>query len=227
MHLGLVGGIGPAATDYYYRGLIEACAARDVPLELTIAHADAPTLLRHLESDDKAAQVAIYLKLAGRLKAAGAGVVAITSIAGHFCIDEFAAVSPLPIVNMLQETNAAIKSLGLEKVGILGTRTVMESKFYGGIGSAAVVPPSGNDLTDVHEAYIAIAMSGKTTDAQREVFHAAGRRLVADHGVDAVMLGGTDLVLAFDGDDHGFDVIDCAGIHIDALARIAADRQSA
>jgi aspartate racemase len=23
MHIGLIGGIGPAATDYYYRGLIE------------------------------------------------------------------------------------------------------------------------------------------------------------------------------------------------------------
>jgi aspartate/glutamate racemase len=27
MHIGLIGGIGPAATDYYYRGLIEGHAA--------------------------------------------------------------------------------------------------------------------------------------------------------------------------------------------------------
>ena len=41
----------------------------------------------------------------------------------------------------------------------------------------------------------------------------------------AVLLGGTDLVLAFDGGDHGFDVIDCARIHIDALARVAAAQE--
>ena len=45
MHVGLIGGIRPAATDYYYRGLIRAMAARGLPLDLTIAHADAEALL--------------------------------------------------------------------------------------------------------------------------------------------------------------------------------------
>ena len=60
------------------------------------------------------------------------------------------------------------------------------------------------------------------TEAQRELFFAAGRRLVDEQGAQAIMLGGTDLVLAFDGRDCGFDVIDCAGIHIAALAKLAA-----
>lgn len=47
MHIGLIGGIGPAATDFYYRRLIAAFAARAQPLEVTIVHADTPTLLRH------------------------------------------------------------------------------------------------------------------------------------------------------------------------------------
>ena len=37
MHAGLIGGIGPAATDYYYRGLIRIMAARGLPLDLTLA----------------------------------------------------------------------------------------------------------------------------------------------------------------------------------------------
>jgi aspartate racemase len=45
MQIGLIGGIGPAATDFYYRRLISAFAARKTPLELTIVHADTPTLL--------------------------------------------------------------------------------------------------------------------------------------------------------------------------------------
>ena len=47
-HIGLIGGIGPAATDYYYRRIIAAYAESDLELGLTIAHADAPTLLRNL-----------------------------------------------------------------------------------------------------------------------------------------------------------------------------------
>ena len=32
MHIGLIAGIGPAATDFYYRGLIERHAASGIPL---------------------------------------------------------------------------------------------------------------------------------------------------------------------------------------------------
>ena len=45
MHVGLIGGIGPAATDFYYRRLISTFAGKNAALELTIVHADTPTLL--------------------------------------------------------------------------------------------------------------------------------------------------------------------------------------
>ena len=89
MHIGLIGGIGPAATDFYYRRLISTFASEKIPLELTMVHADTPTLLGHLATNDDVAQVAIYLRLAHRLASAGAECVAVTSIAGHFCIDAF------------------------------------------------------------------------------------------------------------------------------------------
>jgi len=47
MHIGLIGGIGPAATEYYYRGLIERHAGSGTQLELTIAHADVHELARN------------------------------------------------------------------------------------------------------------------------------------------------------------------------------------
>jgi len=35
------------------------------------------------------------------------------------------------------------------------------------------------------------------------------------------MLGGTDLFLAFDGRECGFDTVDCAGVHIGAIYAVA------
>jgi aspartate racemase len=150
MHISLIGGIGPAATDFYYRRLISTFANRKTPLELTIAHADTPTLLNNLASNDKAGQAAIFTRLAKRLAPAGANCIAITSIAGHFCIDAFKAASPLPVVGMIVEVNRAIAGRGLSRVGILGTHTVMETRFYGGVTSAEIIPPGGQDLLDVH-----------------------------------------------------------------------------
>jgi len=221
MHIGLIGGIGPAATDFYYRRLISTFAGMKTALELTIVHADTPTLLGNLASNASATQVAIFMKLTNRLAAAGAGCVAITSIAGHFCIDAFKATSALPVVDLISEVNRAVEKRAFKRIGILGTRTVMETRLYGGISGVEVVPPSGQDLEDVHQAYIAMAASGSVTELHRAVFAAVCNKLLYESGVEAIVLGGTDLALAFNERDTDFPLIDCAGIHADAIAKFA------
>lgn len=223
MQIGLIGGIGPAATDYYYRRLISAFASRTVPLELTIVHADTSTLLHNLTTNDIDAQVAIYARLTRRLVAAGAECVVVTSIAGHFCIQPFEAVSPLPVVNMISEVRRNIAERGLQRIGILGTRTVMETKFYGAIHGTEIVPPGGSDLDQVHQAYVAMAASGVVTEEQRQTFQAASQRLIRDHGAQAILLGGTDLALVFNEQTSEFPLVDCAGIHVDAIVKVALE----
>jgi aspartate racemase len=221
MHIGLIGGIGPAATDFYYRRLITTFARKNAALELTIAHADTPTLLTNLTRNDASAQTVIYRRLTKRLVSAGAECVAVTSIAGHFCIDDFKAVSPLPVVDLIDEVSRAIERRGLKRIGILGTRTVMETRFYGRIASAEIIPPREPDLDDVHQAYISVAASGLVTEQQRSIFYAASQRLLENDGAEAIMLGGTDLALVFSEDTTEFPLIDCAGIHADAISRLA------
>ena len=181
MHIGLIGGSGPAATDFYYRRLIATFANKKAALELTIVHADTPTLLSNLASNNAAAQVAIYVRLTKRLVAAGAECVVVTSVAGHFCIDEFKVSSPLPVVDMISEVNRAIEQRGLKRIGILGTRTAMETRFYGGVPSAQINPPNGEDLDDIHQPYIDMATAGVVTEAHRKVAAAATCR--EDRGV--------------------------------------------
>lgn len=222
MHLGLIGGIGPAATDLYYRGLVRAAADRGVGLEMTVAHADAPTLIAAQAAGDAAGQAARFARLIERLKTAGAETAAVTSIAGHFCIEALKPISPLPLIDLLDVVAAGIEEQGVRRVGLIGTRTVMESRFYGRAPGLDIVVPEGDALGAVHEAYVAMAMSGVATEAQRETFFRAGRALASDQGAEAVMLGGTDLFLAFDGRDPGFATLDCAGMHIAALAEAAA-----
>lgn len=217
MHIGLIGGIGPAATDFYYRRLIAAFAARNTALELTIVHADTPTLLRHLAADDRDAQVAIYSRLTARLVAAGAECMVVTSIAGHFCIGEFAAVSPLPVINLLTAVRDAIAARGLTRVGILGTRTVMASRLYGAVATAELIPPAGVALDAVHDAYVRMAAAGVVTDVERAVFDAAVRALVDEAHVEAILLGGTDLALVYREGETTFPLVDAAALHVDAV----------
>jgi aspartate racemase len=218
----MIVGIGPAATDFYYRYLIAALAREGKDLDLSMAHADSPTLLKNLADNDVGSQVAIYTRLAHRLRAAGAQVLAITSIAGHFCVNEFKPVSPLPVIDLLHEVRTEVGRRGLTRLGLIGTRRVMTSRFYGAIPEATLIAPAGDLLGRVHDAYVAMAAAGRVTDEQQAIFFVAGKLLVKEHGCEAVMLGGTDLALAFGGHEPGFPTFDCAQVHAEAIARAAA-----
>jgi aspartate racemase len=222
MHIGLIGGIGPAATDFYYRGLIERHAAANIPLNLTICHADVREMSRNMINRDPGRQAEIFARLIARLKAAGAEAAAVTSMGGHFCIGELMAISPLPLINAIPEVDAALQRRKLRRIGIIGTRTVMESGLYGGISSVEIVVPEGDTLEQVHSAYVEMATAGRVTDGQRRTFTAVGRHLCREQGAEAIMLGGTDLFLAFVGHDPGFALVDCADIHVDAIYRRSA-----
>ena len=217
MHIGLIGGIGPAATEFYYRGLIDRHAASSTALELTIAHADVHEMSRNLTSGNARKQAEIFASLVGRLAAAGAKAAAVTSMGGHFCIRELEPIAPLPMLNAIPEVAAEVARRKFKTVGILGTRMVMQTKLYGAISSAAVVTPEGEALDEVHRNYAEMATVGRVTDAQRRVFFTAGEKLCRERGADVVLLGGTDLFLAFQGVASPFPVLDCADIHVAAI----------
>jgi aspartate racemase len=100
----------------------------------------------------------------------------------------------------------------------------METRFYQGVTHAQIIPPTGQDLDSVHEAYVEMAASGVVTEEQRKVFNTVSERLLHTAGAQAIMLGGTDLALVLNEKDAGFPVVDCAGIHADAIARLAIPR---
>ena len=226
-HLGLIGGIGPAATDHYYRTLVRKFALDGTVLDMTIVHADTPTLLKNVQEARPDDQVEIYLRLASRLASAGASCVAVTSIAGHFCVEAFIALSPLPVVNLISCVDKEVADRGYGRVGLIGTRAVMVSGFYGGLSSAQVVAPKGRLLDEVHAAYVDMATAGAAQVVHRSVFDQACKVLFDEEQVEAVLLAGTDLALVYAPATSPFNLIDCAEIHVDSLLDYVKDSRSA
>ena len=221
MHFGLIGGIGPAATEFYYRGLVKSHAAAKRVMDLTIVHADTNQMVQNLEDGAAAAQAQVFLGFARRLKAGGAEAVAITSMGGHFCVEQFEAISPLPVINAIPVLNAHFQKMGVSRIRLLGTKTVMQSHLYGGLSSVDVVTPHADELDEVHREYIAMAKTGSASEKQCVYFDDAGRRLCRDHGADVVVLAGTDLFLAFGEEDHGYPIVDSANVHIQAITDLS------
>lgn len=222
MHIGLIGGIGVAATLVYYHRLTSAVRAFGARLECTIVHAQVDDLARTNVADLRQEQAELWAPLIGRLKAAGADCAAITSLGGHFCYAETQALSPLPLVSAVTPLDDYFASEDLKTVGILGTRVVQRTGFYGTLKQTRAMVLDG-DIDWIGQTYQDMAVAGHCTADQRAFFLDAGQRL-ADQGADAVILGGTDLNLAFDGQDTPYRVIDALDVHVDVLARLATGR---
>jgi aspartate racemase len=225
MHIGLIGGIGPAATEVYYRRLTRLHADAKRRLSLTIAHGDATELIANLEARRTVEQAAIFAKYIDQLRAGGCEAVAVTSMGGHFCIKDLEAISCLPLINAIPVLDAYFAEKGLSRVGVLGSRAVLESGLYG-VSSAEVVTVDPEEIDRVHACYVAMAVAGFATPEQRDYMHEAGRKLCRDKGAEVIVLGGTDLSLAFSGEDPGYPTVDSAIIHADAIARVAMDLES-
>lgn len=224
MHIGLIGGIGPAATVVYYQRLCAAMAERRARLELTIVQADIHELIANNLADRREAQAMVYAGLIDRLKAAGADCVAITSLGGHFCFEETVARSALPLVSAVDPLDAYFAAEGIGTVGLLGTRVVMRTKLYGQLRRTRAIALEA-EIEDLGQLYQDMAVEGFCDDTTRARFLEAGQRL-ADAGAEAIVLAGTDLNLAFDGQETSYRVIDALDVHVALLADLASGSRS-
>ena len=224
LHIGLIGGIGPAATVAYYSRLSNAVRQRGGRLELTIVQAEVQDLVANLNADRRTDQAQVYARLIERLARAGADCAAITSLGGHFCFEETRAFSTLPLVSALEPLDEAFVAQGIRRVGLLGTRVVMRTRLYGQLRRTEAVALD-EEADSLGQLYQDIAISGACSEEARATFFEAGRRMVQERGAEAIVLAGTDLNLAFEGRAPGYAVIDALDIHVGVLADLATGRQ--
>ena len=216
MHIGLIGGIGPAATIAYYKKMLQVFGAAGTPLDLTIAHADVAALIANAGADNQRAQADLFATHLGQLYGAGCHIAAITSLTGHFCFSELSARTPLPLISAITPIDDYCVAHGIGAIGLLGSPPVLQSHLYGQLQKVRTIVPA-EGLETVGACYLKIATTGICTDVSRGLFFEAGGRMIGEQGAEAVLLAGTDLGLAFDGHDPGFPVIDALAIHVEAL----------
>lgn len=224
MHIGLIGGIGPAATVTYYTRLVEAFKAAGHPLKLTITHADISVLGTNSTANNADAQARVFAKHLADLKGAGCDVALITALTGHFCFNETRALSDLPLISGVEIIDAYCAKQNIKVLGLLGSPPVLATHLFGLLRTSKTVVPQ-YDLDQLGQTYMQVATSGHCSVAQRTTFIKAGAQLVTSQGAEAVLLAGTDLGLAFDGQSPGYTVIDAVDLHVEELLDLARKSQ--
>ena len=221
MHVGLIGGIGPAVTFRYYQRLFEIALAKKFSLELTVVNCDMPQFLNNFSQDKKEIQASIFAELASRLQKAGADFVVLPSIGGSFCLNEFIKKSPLPVQDVITPLRTYLDTYKGKTIGLVGTNKAMDTKIYNLTDEINWLIPEAEQFDDVHNSYVALATEGKANRQISETLISASKKLIG-RGADAVVLGGTDLFLVFENHQLPFEIIDCADVHIGHIATLAA-----
>src|SRR5882724_3761286 len=224
--IGLIGGLGPGATIHYYERLTREFVARGVTPRLLISHADMKFVLERVGAGALDELADYFTEHVASLARAGADFVAIGSVTPHICAPQLSTRISLPFLDLIDCTRSELSRRGARRVAILGTQFVMRSDMYGRLDGFEVVRLAADALDLVHENYMKIAAAGAVegSGADVEGMRAVAQACVRDQGVEAVVLAGTELSLAFQEADCGFPALDCARAHLDAMiARAMGD----
>jgi aspartate racemase len=221
--IGIVGGIGPESTIDYYRLLIAAGHT-----QIVINSVAVQALLGMMMKGDSAG-VADYLTAAvSRLADAGADVGIIAANTPHIAFDEVQSRSRIPLVSIIEAAAAHVERAGMKKVGLLGTRFTMEGTFYPSVFARhglSVVPPAAGDLAYVHDKYIGEFLKNEFLPETRDGMLRVIERMRRDLGVEAVILGGTELPILLRSEEHdGLPLLDTTKIHVNAVLEAVKDR---
>jgi aspartate racemase len=217
--LGLVGGLGVGATAHYYAAIVRALAARSLVPDIVIVHAELERVLALVGAGDAEGLARYLSRLIERLKAAGAEVAAVPAVTPQFCAPQLSEITALPLVDLVEALNSEIAAQGYKRVTLFGTRFVMETGLFGRLQGATLVEASVEETGTIHAAYLRMAECGRAAHADVEALRSIAQRLCREDGVEAIVLAGTDLSLAFDAAEAGFPSLDSTSVHVAAILR--------
>lgn len=221
--LGLIGGTGPESTIDYYRLLTaqyrEKADGASPPV--IINSVDLKRMIGWMSAGELD-KVTDYL--AGefeKLQRAGVDFAALTANTPHIVFDELQQRTSLPLISIVEATCERAQSLGLKSVGLFGTRYTMQAPFYPKVFSRTdvkLVIPTEEEQNYIHEKYFGELLKDVFLPETRAQFLRIADEMKARDGVEAVILGGTEIPLLLRTEEHnGIQLLDTTRIHVDRL----------
>jgi aspartate racemase len=220
---GIVGGIGPESTIEYYRGIVRLYREKNPDgsyPQVVINSIDAGLMLGFFGSN-RLPEATDYL--AGeveRLARAGADFGVLAANTPHLLFDALQERASIPLLSIVDATCRAATARGLRRVGLLGTRYTMGARFYpDGLRRAglSMALPSAEDQAYVHETYMGELVKGLLRPETQRGLLAVVERMRGQEGIEAAILGGTELSLILHDGEAVVPLLDTTEIHVETI----------
>lgn len=196
--LGVIGGLGPIATAYFYELLIKMTEAdRDQDhIEMIIfSKPSIPDRTEYILGRSTESPVEPMIDIGKALVLAGVDYLAIPCITAHYFHDELTLGIGTPIIHIIRETVASLKEHGIHTAGIMATDgTIHSGMFQRELMSQGIKPlvPSKECQAYVTELIYKDIKSNRP--AQMDKFRAVDEELKG-MGAQVIILGCTELSL--------------------------------
>lgn len=224
--VGIIGGIGPESTIEYYRLIIASYREqkRDGSYPTILLNSiDLRKMLDLVEANELTRLTDYLVGEVHKLTRAGADFGVLASNTPHLVFDEIQRQSHIPLISIVEATSEAAQALGLKRIGLFGTRSTMQGRFYPEVFSKAgmtLAVPEPDEQAYIHNKYMHELVNGIILPETRERLLAIVERLKERHDIQGLILGGTELPLILrDVTSGGIPFLDTTKIHV---ARIVA-----
>jgi len=218
--IGIVGGLGPASTLDYYKGIIDAFtptyAQYGYP-EISIESMDLKSITTLLQAGAWDEVIACIAQRCEVLKKAGADLGAIASNTPHKMFAQIQAGTSLPLVSIVEATCEHAQTYNLKRLCLLGTQLTMASDFYQQAfdrHGIELVVPAPDEQAYIQEKIFTEIEFGIIREQTRDTLLAIVGGIHQSRHLDGVILGCTELPLIIAPEDVGMHYLDTSAIHV-------------
>lgn len=217
--IGVIGGMGPAATVDFLARLTAAVGAADDeghPRILVDSNPHVPSRNAAIAGTGPSPGPALAAMAKG-LEAQGAELLAMPCNAAHGWAGDIRAATPLPFVDMVAESCALIGDA--RRVGLIAVAATLDGRLYHRPLEAAGIRVLTPDRADV-AALVARVKGGDSGEAARAAAVALARNLEAQ-GADIIIAACTEIPLVLDERNSPLPLISSTNVLADAVLAAA------
>ncbi len=221
-HIGIVACSSPGAALCYRTICTEGekfLGERYAHPEVTLHNYPFSEYMRYIESGDWGGVAELMVSSARKLASVGADFIICPDNTIHVVYDEVVRRSPIPWLHIAEEVAKEALRKGFRRLGILGTKYLMESQVYPSrlkkYGIEYVIPDE-EDRFRINEVIFKELVYGVVKEESRDYLVSVINKL-RRRGCDAVVLGCTELPLILNDEISPIPTLDSTRI----LARAA------
>ena len=227
--IGLIGGTGPESTLVYYKEINTICNKKCGGNAFPEMAVESLNLFKALElvKDNKLDELADYI--AGKidnLVRGGAEIVALTAATMHVVYERLKPKVSVPFISIPETVADEAAARGYKKIGLLGTIFTMEQDYLKKpveMRGVQVSVPSTEDRKTVNSIIGGELEFGVVKPESVEKLVGVINRMKAENGIEAVILGCTELPLALNGKNCPVPPLDIMQLHIEKLCNLISD----